>query len=46
MILDSEPFFLKGIDKHLQVREFIYNIIASYEDIYMVNHYKNDLVFI
>lgn len=42
---DNKLFFLEGIGKYLHVRTFIYNIIASTNDIYGVNDFKDDLVF-
>lgn len=45
VLSDNRLFFLEGIGKHLHVRTFIYNIIASTKDIYSVNDFKDDLVF-
>ena len=41
----TDSFFLEGIGKHLHIRTFTYNIIASKKDIYNVNDFKDDLVF-
>lgn len=37
-------FFSESIKKYMYARNFIYNGIASYIDIYNVNDFKNDLV--
>lgn len=45
VLSDNTLFFLEGIGKHLHIRTFLYNIIASTKDIYNVNDFKDDLVF-